>query len=91
MGMKPLKDRILVRQAKPEEKSVGGIILPQGKERYDDKGTVEAVGPDVKDVKVGDVIIFTRRPASHLGESNPEWNGLLMLKEEDACAIIETT
>lgn len=91
--IRPLTDHILVKQDAPKEKSVGGLILPQGKEIFEDTGTILRVGPGKNGtelvVKSGDRILFKRKPGSHLGESNPEWKDLLMLKEEDVVAILE--
>ena len=91
--IRPLNDHILVKQDAPKEKTVSGLILPQGKETYEDIGTIIRTGPGVNgielSVKVGDRVLFKRRPGSHLGESNPDWKDLLMLKEEDVVAILE--
>ena len=66
--LKPTKNRVLVEpinQIKEMEK--GGILLPSYAENImPDKGTVIAVGPEVKEVKVGDKIIFDRIRADNL-------------------------
>lgn len=91
--IRPVKDRVLVRQDPPKEKLNNGLYLPQGsRELYDDIGTIIAKGPDCKGgYEVGDTVRFTRRPASDLGEASEEWKNLLMLKDEDVNCVIENT
>lgn len=88
--IRPIKDRLLVRQDAPKEKLNNGLYLPQGsRELYDDVGVVVSKGPDCKEgYEVGDRIRFTRRPASHLGDVSEEWKDLLMLRDEDVVGII---
>lgn len=88
MKLRPVRDAVIIKQDEPKDK-VGSLYVPQGKETFDDFGTVIAVGPDVKDVKEGDRVIFIRRPSSHIGEGWPEMKGYLRLKEEDVVAVIE--
>jgi co-chaperonin GroES (HSP10) len=88
MNIKPIQDSVIVRQD-PAQDKVGSLFVPQGKEIYTDFGTVIAVGSQVKDVKTGDRVIFTRRPSSHLGEGWPEMKDLIRLKESDIVAIVE--
>lgn len=54
--MKPLKDYVLVKEAKEEATTESGLILTGNVEKGSKPGIVEAVGPDVKDVKIGDKI-----------------------------------
>lgn len=85
MTIKPIKDRVLVVQTPVKEKLSNGLYLPQGsRELYEDIGVVLAVGPDVKEVAVGDKVMFTRRPESELPEKDH-----LMLREENIVGIIE--
>lgn len=89
--IRPLKDSVLVKQDDPKEKTEGGIFLIDSNDRklHDDLGTVLAVGPKVGGVRVGDRVMFSRRPSSHLGDLKEEWKNLLMLREEDCHAILE--
>jgi chaperonin GroES len=94
----PVKDNVLVQQDKPEEKTEGGLFMPQGaRETYKDIGTVIAVGPGrtTEDgetipvsVQVGERVLFKRRPASAL---EGEWDGLLLLKDDDILGVLEAT
>ncbi len=83
--IKPLKNKVIVRQDPPKEKQ-GGLYLPQNsRELYEDVGTIEAIGSDIKlDVKVGDRVLFKRRPASVL----EGFENLLLLLEEDLLAVV---
>lgn len=97
--IRPLKDGVLVLQRAPKEKLESGLFIPQGsRDLYEDVGTVIAVGPGrigesgriiPVSVKVGDVVSFRRRPGSALGDADPEWKDLLMLKDEDIVGVIE--
>ena len=93
--IRPIRDNILVKQDKPKEKLASGLFVPQNaREAYEDFGTVIAHGPGKllengtvlePSVKIGDRVLFKRRPASALdGE-----DGLLMLKDEDILAVID--
>lgn len=87
--LRPLKDRVLVRQA-PKKDKLGSLYIPNNaKELYDDFGVVEAIGSEVKiDIKVGDKVLFGRQPGSHVGEHLEEFKDLLMLKEEFIWAVV---
>jgi len=96
MKIRPLGDRIVVRRHAPEEKTVGGILLPDTAKNKPQKGTVEAVGPGrlLKDgsrrgvqVKVGDSVLFT----SWAGDEFKERGGggeILLMHEEDILAVL---
>lgn len=89
MNIRPIKDRILVRQQTAKTMSEGGLHLPQGKETYENVAEVLAVGSKVTEVSPGQVITFQRRPDSHLGELRKEWQDLLVIKEEDVTGVVE--
>lgn len=86
--IRPIKDRVLVKQDPPKEK-VGSLFVLN--EVHDDTGTVIAIGTDEGiTVKAGDRITFKRRPGSALWErAGDEWEGLLMLREEDIIGVLE--
>ena len=94
MKVKPLGDRILVKQLEAEEKSKGGIILPDTAKEKPKEGKVKAVGTgkvleDGKvqplNVKVGDHILFTSYGGTEVNIDNEEY---LIMKEEDVLGII---
>ena len=95
MKMKPLGDRLLVKQLDAEETSKGGIILPDTAKEKPKEGKIEAVGPgkvleDGKvqplSVKTGDHILFS----SYAGtEVKLDGEDFLIMKEEDVLAIIK--
>jgi chaperonin GroES len=85
MKFKPLKDRVFVSYSDEVEKTAGGIYVPDTAKEKPQKGKVEAVGSEVKDVKVGDTIFFDRYSGSKVNMDNKEY---LIIKEEDILGII---
>ena len=95
MDLKPLSDRIVVRRFAAEDKTAGGILLPDTAKDKPQKGEVLAVGPGrlLKDgtrrplqVKVGDYIIFTNWAGDEFKRSGDQ---ILLMREEDVLAVIE--
>jgi chaperonin GroES len=82
--MKPLKDRVVAVVEKPLEKTKSGILLGEAKEKpaY---AVVESVGPDVKDVKKGDKIIYKEYSATEIKMDEKDY---IILKEEDVLATL---
>jgi len=61
MNFIPLGDRVLVKVQEPETKTASGIIIPDNASKEKPtQATVVAIGPDVKDVAVGDNVIYTK-------------------------------
>ena len=97
MKLKPLSDRVIIEPMTAENKSKGGIILPEtaSKERPE-KGKVVAVGPGKFDedgekriplsVKKGDIVLFTKYGPNEVKIDGKEY---LIAREEDILAIIE--
>jgi len=95
MKVKPLGDRVVVRRAASEEKTTGGILLPDSAKDKPQRGTVLAVGNGklLKDgsrrglqVKEGDKVLFT----SWAGDEFKEKEGaILLMREEDILAILD--
>jgi chaperonin GroES len=87
MQVTPLSDRVLVAENKTEKKTESGIIL-EGVRSVSEtaKATVLAVGPDVKDVKVGDVVILDWSKCSIVKVGDTQ---RAMIKEEFIIAIYE--
>ena len=95
MKLKPLGDRVLVKREDAEEKTSGGIIIPDTSKEKPSKGSVVAVGDGARDekgniipmsLKVGDKVFFTKWGGTEIKVDNEE---LLIMKESDILAIIE--
>jgi chaperonin GroES len=87
MKIKPLKDRVVIRYSEEqEEKTAGGIYVPDVAKEKPQKGTVEAVGSEVKEVKAGNQVLFDKYSGSKIKIDNVEF---LIVKEEDLLGIIE--
>ena len=90
--MRATGNKVLVRQDEAENMK-GSLYLPQGKEEHSNTGTVLSVGPKVQeDIKVGDRVMFTRKPESHLaggwGREGDFGFGVLALGEDNIVAIL---
>lgn len=95
MKIKPLGDRILVKRIKEEERTKGGIIIPDTAKEKPQEGKVVAVGKGKYsdegklipiEVKAGDKILFGKYSGS---EFKHEGEDLLILREDDILGIIE--
>ena len=97
MTFRPLHDRILVRRIEADEKTAGGIIIPDTAKEKPSEGEVIAVGPGARDdagkiveldVKVGDRILFGKWSGT---EIKLDGEDLLIMKESDVMGVIEQT
>lgn len=97
MTFRPLHDRILVRRIEAEEKTAGGIIIPDTAKEKPSEGEVIAVGPGARDdagkiieldVKVGDRILFGKWSGT---EIRLDGEDVLIMKESDVMGVIEQT
>ncbi|SCB61063.1 chaperonin GroES [Rhizobium aethiopicum] len=95
MSFRPLHDRILVRRIDSDEKTRGGIIIPDTAKEKPQEGEVIAVGPGARndagqiqalDVKVGDRILFGKWSGTEIKINGED---LLIMKESDVMGIIE--
>jgi chaperonin GroES len=94
MKLRPLGDRILVKRIKEEEKTKGGIIIPDTAKEKPQEGKVVAVGKGkfedgklvAPEVKAGDKILFGKYSGS---EIKLEGDELIVLREDDILGIIE--
>ncbi len=96
MNIKPLSNNVLIEPIKEEEKTKGGILLPETAEKErPEQGKVIAVGPGKKDktgksipmdVKEGDIVLFTKYAPNEIKVEDKEY---LIAKEEDILAILE--
>jgi chaperonin GroES len=83
--LKPLADRVVIEQMDQEAKTASGIVLPETSKEKPEEGTVVAVGKDVKEVKKGDKVVFSKYGPTEVKIDNNEY---LILKEEEILAII---
>lgn len=95
MTFRPLHDRILVRRIDADEKTAGGIIIPDTAKEKPQEGEVLAVGPGARDekgalqpldVKKGDRILFGKWSGTEIKLDGEE---LLIMKESDVMGVIE--
>ncbi|MCL2289915.1 MAG: co-chaperone GroES [Bacteroidetes bacterium] len=87
--IKPLADRVLISPAEAEQKTAGGIIIPDTAKEKPQKGTVIAAGPGKKDepmtVKAGDSVLYGKYSGTELQLDGETY---LIMKESDIYAII---
>lgn len=94
MKIRPLHDRVIVRRLEEQEKTKGGIIIPESAKETPAEGKVIAVGPGKKEngkveplgVKVNDTIIFSKYAGT---EIKVEGEDLLIMREEDILGVVE--
>ncbi len=95
VNIKPLDDRVLVQQSQAEEKTAGGIVLPDTAKEKPQRGKVLAVGPGrlmdsgergKMSVKVGDEVFYGKYAGSDVEVNGTKY---VILKETDVLAIIE--
>jgi chaperonin GroES len=89
VNIKPLADRVLVEPAAAEQKTAGGIIIPDTAKEKPQKGTVVAVGNGKKDepmtVKVGDKVLYGKYSGSEITVDGADY---LIMRESDILAIV---
>jgi len=83
---RPLKDRVFVSYSAELEKTSGGLYIPDAAKEKPQKGKIEAIGNEVKNVAIGDIILFDKYSGSKITIDSQEY---LILKEEDILGIIE--
>lgn len=94
MGLKPLGDRVVLRIIEQEEKTKGGIVLPDTAREKPQKGEIVAVGTGrllesgarvPLDLKVGDRVVFARYAGTEVKVDGEEY---LIVKERDILAVV---
>lgn len=94
MKIKPLNDRVLVMRVDPEQKTKGGIIIPDTAKEKPQEGKVVAAGPGKRaddgkriplEVKAGDRILFSKYAGTEISIEDVEH---IVMKEDDILAII---
>ena len=97
MTFRPLHDRVLVRRVEAEEKTAGGIIIPDSAKEKPAEGEIVATGTGARaengtitplDVKVGDRVLFGKWSGSEVTIDGEE---LIIMKESDILGIVEKT
>ena len=73
MSMKPLGDRVVLKQQEAEEKTKSGIILPDSAKEKPQAAVVVSVGPDVDQVKEGDKVIYTEYAGTEVKYQEEEY------------------
>ena len=95
MKFRPLHDRVLIRRVESEEKTAGGIIIPDTAKEKPMEGEVVAAGPGARgddgklqpmDLKAGDRVLFGKWSGTEVKLDNEE---LIIMKESDVMGIIE--
>lgn len=89
LNVTPLHDRVIVKPAKAEEKTAGGIIIPDTAKEKPQRGIVVAAGPGKKDepitVKEGDTVLYGKYSGT---EIQLDGDDLLIMRESDILAIV---
>ncbi|SIO30561.1 co-chaperone GroES [Halodesulfovibrio marinisediminis] len=93
MNLKPLSDRVLVKRLEAEEKTAGGLYIPDTAKEKPSRGEIVAAGPGrvengntiAMTVKVGDVVLFNKYAGNEIKIDGEEF---LVMREEDVLAII---
>jgi len=97
MAFRPLHDRVVIRRVEAEEKTLGGIIIPDTAKEKPMEGEVVAVGPGARsedgkiqplDVKAGDRVLFGKWSGT---EVKLDGEDLIIMKESDIMGIIDQT
>ena len=95
MKIRPLQDRVIVKRLEEEQKTTGGIIIPDTAKEKPQKGEIVAAGPGKKneagklqplDVKKGDKVLFSKYAGTEIKIDGEE---LLIMREEDIMGVIE--
>jgi chaperonin GroES len=93
--LKPLSDRVIVKAVNAEEKTRGGIVLPDTAKEKPQEGEVVAVGPgkvldngkvSAMDVKVGDRVVYSKYGGTEVKVNGDE---LVVLRQDDILGVVE--
>jgi chaperonin GroES len=94
MNIRPLNDRILVKRLESEEKTAGGIIIPDSAKEKPAEGRIEAVGPGkltdkgervAMDVTVGDRVLFSKYGGTDIKIEGEDY---LIMREDDILGVV---
>lgn len=84
MGLKPLHDRVIVKRKEEEQKTAGGIYIPDSAKEKPQGGEVVAAGPECQTVKAGDVVLFAKYAGSEFSQDGED---LIIMKEDDILGV----
>jgi len=88
--MKPINDRVVVKPADAEERTAGGLIIPDTAKEKPQRGEVVAVGPGKKDVtmsvKAGDIVLYGKYAGQEL---NYKGDDFLVIKQDDILVVLD--
>lgn len=89
VSVRPLADRVLIKPMEAEEKTIGGIYIPDTAKEKPQRGTVVAVGNGTKDVtmelKEGDVVLYGKYSGTEISIEDEDY---LIMKQGDVLAIL---
>jgi chaperonin GroES len=89
MKMKPINDRVVVKPASAEEKTKGGIIIPDTAKEKPQRGEVVAVGPgkdgNLMTVQEGDIVLYGKYAGQEL---NYEGEDYIIMREDDILVVL---
>jgi len=89
VNIKPLADRVLIEPSPAEEKTAGGIIIPDTAKEKPQRGIVVAAGPGKKDepvtLKPGDLVLYGKYAGTEITVDNKDY---LIMRESDILAIL---
>lgn len=90
MNIQPLADRVVIKPAPAEEKTIGGIIIPDTAKEKPFKGEVMAVGQGTKDeemvLKVGDVVLYGKYSGTEIEVENDKY---LIVRQSEVLAVVK--
>ncbi|MEM0991682.1 MAG: co-chaperone GroES [Bacteroidota bacterium] len=90
MAMKPINDRVVVKPASADEKTKGGIIIPDTAKEKPQRGEIVAVGPgkdgNLMTVAVGDVVLYGKYAGQELAYEGEDY---LIMREDDILVVLD--
>ncbi len=90
MKLKPINDRVVIKPAPAEEKTKGGIIIPDTAKEKPQRGEVVAVGPGKEEhkmtVQVGDIVLYGKYSGQELAYDGVDY---LIMREDDVMVILQ--
>jgi len=85
MAIKPLGERVLLKQQESEEKTAGGLYIPDNAKEKPQEAEVIAVGEEVKEISAGDKVLYGKYAGTEITHDGETF---LIMKSEDVLAVI---